>query len=346
MEHFVGLDVSLEFTSVCIVNCRGDIVREAKVASEPEVISAGLRSFNPTTTQVGLEAGPLSQWLYAGLARAGFQVVLLETRHVKAAVCAMAVKTDRRDAQGIAQLMRMGWYRPVHAKSLGAQEIRAALVARKQLLNRMMDLERSMRGILRGFGLRVGQVTRRSFEGRIRELIEGHSMLQTVMAAMLTARAALKLEVEKLHRAILNIVREDGICRRLMTVPGVGALTSITFKSAVDDPSRIARSRGIGPLFGLTPRKYQSGETDRTGAITRSGDAMVRTALYEAANSILCRGTRFSALKRWALGVAVRRGAKKAKVALARKIGVILHRMWVDGTSFRWTREMPLPSAA
>ena len=203
-----------------------------------------------------------------------------------------------------------------------------------------------MRGILRGFGLRVGQVTRRSFEGRIRELVEGHSMLQTVMSAMLTARAALMLEMTKLHKAILKIVREDEVCRRLMTVPGVGALTSITFKSAVDDPSRIARSRGVGPLFGLTPRKYQSGETDRTGAITRSGDAMVRTALYEAANSVLCRGTRFSALKRWALGVAARRGAKRAKVALARKIGVILHRMWVEGTNFRWTREMPLPSAA
>ncbi len=137
----------------------------------------------------------------------------------------MAVKTDRRDARGIAQLMRLGWYRPVHAKSLGAQEVRAALVARKQLLNRMMDLERSMRGILRGFGLRVGQVTRRSFEGRIRELVEGHSMLQTVMSAMLTARATLMLEMTKLHKVILKIVREDEVCRRLMTVPGVGALT-------------------------------------------------------------------------------------------------------------------------
>ena len=346
LEHYVGLDVSLESASVCVVNCRGEIVREAKVASDSEAVSACLCSFEPTAIQVGLEAGPLSQWLYAGLTRAGFQVVLLETRHVKAAVCAMAVKTDRRDARGIAQLMRLGWYRPVHAKSLGAQEVRAALVARTQLLNRMMDLERSMRGILRGFGLRVGQVTRRSFEGRIRELVEGHSMLQTVMSAMLTARATLMLEMTKLHKVILKIVREDEVCRRLMTVPGVGALTSITFKSAVDDPSRIARSRGIGPLFGLTPRKYQSGETDRTGAITRSGDAMVRTALYEAANSVLCPGARFSALKRWALGVAARRGAKKAKVALARKIGVILHRMWVEGTNFRWTREMPLPSAA
>ena len=346
MEHYVGLDVSLELTSVCAVDCKGDVVREAKVASEPDVLSAFLRSFDPTATQVGLEAGPLSHWLHAGLARAGFHVVLLETRHVKAALCAMAVKTDRRDARGIAQLMRMGWYRPVHARSLGAQEVRAALVARKQLLNRMMDVERSIRGILRGFGLRVGQVTRHSFEGRIRELVEGHSMLQTVMAAMLAARSAMKIEMGKLHKAILKIVREDDVCRRLMTVPGVGPLTSITFKSAIDDPSRIARSRAVGLLFGLTPRKYQSGETDRAGAITRTGDVMVRTALYEAANSILCRGTRFSGLKRWAVGVAARRGAKSAKVALARKIGIILHRMWADGTTFRWTREIPLASAA
>jgi transposase len=163
-------------------------------------------------------------------------------------------------------------------------------------------------------------------------------MLETVVGAMLTARAALQSEYAKLHKTMLVIVRDDKICRRLMTAPGVGPVVAITFKTAVDDPTRISKSKAVGPLFGLTPKKYQSGETDVTGGITCVGDTMVRTALYKAANILLSRVTRFSALKRWAVEVAKRRGLKRAKVALARKIGVILHRMWVDGTDFRWTK--------
>ena len=234
-------------------------------------------------------------------------------------------------------MLRMGWFRAVHAKSMGSQEVRALLVARKQLLGRLIDVELSIRGILRGFGLKVGPVTRKGFEARIRELVMGQATLERIATAMLSARAALKAEYEKLHKAVLAIVREDAVCRRLMTVPSVGPLVAITYKSAMDDPSRIAKSKAAGALFGLTPKKYQSGEKDVTGGITRAGDEMVRTALYEAANVLLSRITRFSKLKRWGMDVAKRRGSKRAKVALARKIGVILHRMWVDGTTYRWS---------
>ena len=251
------------------------------------------------------------------------------------------VKTDRKDARGLAQLIRMGWFRPVHAKSMGSQEVRALLVARKQLLGRLIDVELSIRGILRGFGLKVGVVTRKGFEGRIRELVTGHITLERIAGAMLSARATLKVEYEKLHKIVLTIVREDAVCRRLMTVPSVGPLVAITYKSAMDDPNRIAKSKAAGALFGLTPKKYQSGEKDVTGGITRAGDEMVRTALYEAANVLLARITRFSKLKRWGMDVAKRRGSKRAKVALARKIAVILHRMWVDGTTYRWTDAQP-----
>jgi transposase len=289
--------------------------------------------------RVGLEAGPLSQWLHAGLSAAGFDAVLLETRHVKAALSAMTVKTDRRDARGIAQLLRMGWYRPVHAKTLPAQEVRAILVARKQMLGKLVDIELSIRGVLRGFGLKIGVVTRKSFEERVRELAAGQPSLEMIADAMLAARATLLAQVAKLHKAILRIVRNDEVCRRLMSVPGVGALTAITFTTAVDDPARIAKSRDVGPLFGLTPKRYQSGETDVVGRISKAGDVMVRTALYEAANSMLTRSTRMSALRRWAMEVAKRRGHKRALVALARKLAIVLHRMWVDGTTFRWTRQ-------
>ena len=339
MEHYAGFDVSLELTSVCVVDGQGHIVREAKVASEPEALIRFLESQDLAIARVGLEAGPLSQWLYAGLVTAGVEAVLLETRHVKAALSAMTVKTDRRDARGIAQLLRLGWYRPVHAKSASAQEVRSLLTARKLIQGKLLDIESGIRGVLRGFGLKVGPISRGRFETRIRELVSGQAILETVIGSMLSARMALQTEFSRLHRSLLALVRADPVCQRLMSVPGVGAVVAITFRSGVDDPARFRRSRDVGPHFGLTPRKYQSGEIDVTGSISKAGDRMVRTALYEAASVMLSRTIRMSPLKSWAMAVAKRRGSKKARVALARKLGVILHRMWVDGTSFRWTSE-------
>jgi transposase len=258
---------------------------------------------------------------------------------VKAALSAMSVKTDRRDARGIAQLLRMGWYRPVHSKSPAAQEVRALLAGRKVLLSKLLDIELSIRGILRGFGLKLGDTTKLRFAGRVRELASGRTMLEVVMEPMLQAREALQTEAAVLHRQMLAIVREHEVCRRLMTVPGVGAVVALTFVAAVDDPARFRRSRDVGAHFGLTPRRYQSGETDVVGGITHVGDASVRVALYEAANVLLTRVKPFSTLKRWAMEVAKRRGARRAKVALARKLGTVLHRIWVDGTEFRWGKE-------
>jgi transposase len=249
------------------------------------------------------------------------------------------VKTDRKDARGIAQLLRMGWYRPVHRKSPPAQEVRALLVGRKLLQGKLLDVELSIRGILRGFGLKVGEVSKGGFVARVRELVAGQPMLERVVEPMLRARESLRTEYQVLHRAVLAIVREDATCRRLMGVPGVGALVAITFTSAVDDPARFGRSRAVGAHFGLTPKKYQSGETEVTGGISKVGDAMVRAALYEAANVMLTRAGRFSTLKRWALGVAQRRGMRRAKVALARKLAAVLHRLWVDGSEFRFAKE-------
>ena len=223
MEHHAGLDVSLKETSVCIVDGAGKIIRETKVASEPEALVGYFSSLEIKVVRIGLEAGPLSQWLHAALTQAGYAVVLLETRHVKAALSAMTVKTDRRDARGIAQLLRMGWYRPVHCKTLPSQEVRAIITARKTLLGKLIDIELSMRGILRGFGLKVGAVTRKSFELRVRELMAGQATLTTIMEGLLNARATLVAEVAKLHKRLLEIARADGVCRRLMTVPGVGA---------------------------------------------------------------------------------------------------------------------------
>ena len=339
MEHFAGIDVSLKDSSVCVVDATGRIVREAKVASEPEALAAWFRGLGVEVARIGLEAGPLSQWLHAGLSEAGFEAVLLETRHVKAALSAMIVKTDRKDARGIAQLLRMGWFRPVHRKSPDAQEVRALLVGRKLLQAKLRDVELSIRGLLRGFGLKVGEVSKGRFAARIKELVAGHAMLETVVGAMLQARDGLQVEFMRLHRRMLAVVRGDAVCRRLMTVPGVGALVAVTFKTAVDDPGRFRTAKAVGAHFGLTPKKYQSGETDVTGGISKVGDAAVRTALYEAANAMLTRTTRVSALRRWAMEVARRRGMKRAKVALARKLAGVLQRMWANAADFRWGKE-------
>jgi transposase len=339
MEHYAAIDVSLELSSVCVVDGTGKIVSEAKVASEPEVLVRFFRESGLTYSRIGLEAGPMSQWLHAGLSTAGFEVVLLETRHVKAALGAMTMKTDRNDARGMAQMIRMGWFRPVHAKTILTQEIRALLVARKQLQARLNDLELCLRGILRGFGLKLGDVGKGRFERRVRELVAGQTTLESLAEPMLRARAALRAECATLHREVLRIVRNDAVCRRLMTVPGVGAIVALTFKAAVDDPGRFKHSRDVGAHFGLTPKRYQSGEVDRSGHISKTGDAQVRTVLFEAAHVMLLRVQRFSALKAWALRVARSRGLKRAKVALARKLAVVLHRLWADGTEFRWSRE-------
>src|SRR5918912_554254 len=281
MDYYAGIDVALKDSSVCVMDATGRILREAKVASEPEALVAWFRRLGLAVTRIGLEAGPLSQWLHAGLTGAGLEAVLLETRHVKAGLSAMVVKTDRKDARGIAQLLRMGWYRPVHRKSPGAQEVRALLVGRKLLRAKLRDVELSIRGILRGFGLKVGEVSKGRFAARVKELAAGHEMLETVIGAMLRAREGLRAESARLHRRMLALVRDDAVCRRLMTVPGVGALVAITFKAAVDDPARFRTAKAVGAHFGLTPKRYQSGETDVAGGISKVGGAMVGPPLFE-----------------------------------------------------------------
>ncbi|GAC1680767.1 MAG: IS110-like element ISRhru3 family transposase [Candidatus Dormibacteraceae bacterium] len=334
MDQYAGIDVSLESSSVCVVDASGRIVREAKVASEPEALIAWFRGLGINLARIGLEAGPLSQWLYAGMREAGLAVELLETRHVRDAFKAMPVKTDRKDARGIAQLMRLGWFRPVHCKSLPAQELRAVLTARKLVQGKRHDLEMSLRGILRGFGLKVGPTTPRSFESRVRELVDGHTTLAAVADALLVARAVLGEQLGKLQKRLVSLAREDTRARLLMSTPGVGVIVALTYVAAIDDPGRFRSSKAVGAHFGLTPRKYQSGETDVTGRISKIGDASVRTALYEAASVILTRPVKGSSLKSWAMRLAMRAGMRKAKVALARKLAVVLHRMLVDGTEF------------
>jgi transposase len=345
MDLFIGLDVALAVTAICVLNAHGKVARETTAASEPEALVAALRALSGNVIAVGLETGPLSQWLHKHLTEAGFEAVLMETRQVKGALKAMPIKTDRRDAFGIARLLQMGWFRPVHCKSVSAQEMRAVLSTRKSLQQALINLELSLRGVLRNFGLKMGAVTRVRFEARVRELVDGNRMLEQAAAPVLRARDELRKELAGLEKLLRDLAKTDPDCRLMMTMPGVGAIVALTMRSAVDDPGRFHSSKDIGPWAGLTPRRNQSGEHDVIGQITRAGDAALRTALYQAANTVLCRSAP-SWLKAWALRVTARRVRKRAAVALARRIGVVLHRMWCNGTEFRFTREEAIAASA
>jgi len=344
MKYYSGLDVSVKETSVCIIDETGKICREVKVVSHPDDLIAALSHPAWQIERIGLEAGPLSQWLFEGLANAGLPVVCIETRHTKAFLKAQVNKTDRNDARGIAQMMRVNLYRPVHVKTLTSQKRRALLTARKLLQEKAIAIENDIRGLLRNFGLKVGVVGTVGFDDRIRELVDDSPELLEIMEPLLSARQKLHETFMVLHRKLLTIVRDDGACQRLMTIPGVGPVTSLAFISTIDVPARFSKSRAVGPALGLTPVLNQSGESHRVGRVSLCGDGMMRALLYEAAQVMLSRVKKWSWLKAWAMNVAKRRGRQKAIVALARRLAVIMHRMWSDGTEFHWTKES-IPAA-
>lgn len=281
----------------------------------------------------------MSQWLHAGLTREGFRVTVMEARHVRASLATMRIKTDRNDARGIAQLVRLGWFKAVHVKTPTAQEARALLGARQFLVEKVTAVENSMRAALRNFGLKMGPVTRPKWPARARELAGGNQALESVVEALLRVREALLEELRAFDRKLLETARADPVVRTMMTAPGVGAIVALTFKSAVDDPDRFRKARDVGPWLGLTPSRYQSGQVDRRGRTTQAGDAGVRAMLYEAASTLLGRVSRWSAIKAWGLRLARRSGAKKARVAVARKLAVILLSMWKADQPFRWARQ-------
>jgi transposase len=337
MTYYAGLDVSLRSVSICIIDDTGKVQLEAKVAAEVDAIAHRLRNFSAEVSRVALEAGALTQYLTHGLQAIGFDVVCMEARQVAAALAAMRNKTDRNDARGIAQILRTGWYSPVHVKSMASHELRALLSSRRAVLAKCVDLENELRGLLKVFGVRLPRhVPHGAYDEAVRPLIEERPTLARALLPMLEARQVLYRTYLKLDNEVKAAVRADEVCQRLMTVPGVGAITALTFRAAVDDPARFKSSRTVAAHFGLTPRRFQSGETDNVGHISRAGDPDVRSALYTAAHALVTRSNGWCTLKAWGTRLAKTRGRRRAVVAVARKLAVILHRMWIDGSEFRW----------
>ena len=339
MDYYAGLDISLEETSVCIVDGDGKTVRESKVPTDPDALAKELSAQKVQLKRVGVEASSLGSWLHAELTRRGFATIVVEARHMRSSLNAQRNKTDRNDARGIAHMMRMGWFRAVHVKSPESQRLRLLLANRRLLKRKLVDIENHVRGALRAFGLLVGNVARGDYETRILELIaDTDNALKTFIATMLEVRKAIMSGYNALHKTVIGIVAADPLCRRFMTVPGVGPIAALSFRAGVDDPLRFTSSRAVGAHFRLTPRKWQSGTIDIDGSITKQGDVDVRTALCEAAASMLLRAKKWTALRAWGLRIAKRSSMKNAMIAVARKLAVILHRMWIDGSEFIFTK--------
>ena len=337
MEYYVGLDVSLKQTAVCIVDQTGAVKHEAMISSDPEAIAEFVRPHAESVTRIGLESGPTSTWLWTELNEMGLPIICIDARHAKAALKMQINKSDRNDAVGIARIMQTGWYREVRVKALDSHAIKALLVSRALLVKIKRDIENQIRGLLKNLGIVIGRAKMNTFKARTQELIEDRPTLIAVVEPLLIAREAVAQQIADLDLKVMRLARNDAQVRRFMTTPGIGPITALCYLATIDDPTRFNKSRNVGAYIGLTTRRYASGETDWTGRISKCGDAMLRSYLFEAANVLLTRVAKWSALKAWGMRIAKRNGIRKAKVAVARKLAVILHRMWIDGTDFNWS---------
>jgi transposase len=339
MTTFAGLDVSQAKTTVCIVDERGLVTWRGSCASSPGAIARALATRASSLERVGLESGPLAPWLVHELRALALPVVCLDARHARAALSVQINKSDANDADGLAQIVRTGWYREVEVKSMAAHRVRATLGVRKQLVGMRTEMINQIRGLMKIFGLILPKGSGARFEASVRARLAEQAELGSLIEPLLTVWRAVDDQVAALERQLVRRARRHEACHRLMTVPGVGPLTALAFVTTVDDPARFRRSSSVGAYLGLTPRRHQSGERDVSGRISKCGDRLTRSYLFEAANVLLTRVERWSSLKAWAIRLAKRSGAKKAKVALARRLAALLHRLWQDGTTFRWTTE-------
>jgi transposase len=337
MEHYVGLDVSLKETAVCVVDGAGDRVWQGKCASAPEDIAAVIQRRAPHAVRIALETGPLCVWHWHALRDAGLPVVCIHARHAKAALMMQLNKTDPNDAFGLAQIVRCGWYREVEVKSVDSHRVRLLLSARSKYVSMRTMLYNQIRGLLKTFGVVLAPGKGGTFAREVEARMPEDATVRTVIESLMTTWKTVSSELNRLDAAIEASARENAVVRNLMTVPGVGAVTAIAYLATIDSPERFSKTKDVGAYLGLTPRRYQSGEVDRMGRVSKCGDAMLRSLLFEAAHALLTRVRHKSALRSWGLALARKTGPAKAKVAVARKLAVIMHRMWSEGTPFRFS---------
>jgi transposase len=339
MTHFVGLDVSQKLTAICVIDDTGCKLWRGQCSSDPAQIELAVRRHTGDGARIGIETGPMTPWLVHELRGRALDVTCLDARHARAALKMQINKNDQNDAEGLVQIMRTGWYRSVHVKSFDSHRARALLGARAQLVGMTTRLSNHIRGVLKTFGMLPGAIRGLPFDRRVETLLADRDDVAPIVRPMLAAWRQLRRQIAAFDKAVRTLVKSSPACRLLMSVPGIGVLSALAYVSTVEDPTRFARSRAVGAHLGLTPRQYQSGEVDRSGRISRCGDTLARTLMYEAAVVLLTRVKRASSLKDWAQAIARRSGVGKARVALARKLSVILHSIWRSGEPFRWSKQ-------
>jgi transposase len=337
MTIYAGLDVSDKTTHICVVDADGAVIRRDCVASDPDLLAKWLKRRCSDLAQVVLETGPLSAFLYHGLVERDVPVTCICARHAKGVLSTRVNKSDPHDAEGLAQLARTGWFKAVRIKGEATHIMRAQLKIREQLVSAHRTMANQLRGLLKLFGLRMGAVTTPNKRAeRLAALFAQKPELAPVMQPLIDTLVALEAQIARATKMLANAAAADPVTARLMSVPGVGPITALIYKSSIEDPDRFARGEDAGAFAGLVPRRSQSGTRDYKGRISKAGDPLLRHALYEAANSLLTRVKRPSALQNWGKALAETKGPKRARVALARKLAILLHRLWQSETEFRW----------
>jgi transposase len=334
MKHYVGLDISQEETHICVIDENDKTVWQGKCLSTPDAIGPLIQQHAAGAARIGLETGNLSTFLWHGLNDMGLPVICIDAYHAHGVLKLRMNKTDKNDAHGLAQIMRSGWFKPVKVKSFASHEIRALYRARTSLVSMRSDVVNQIRGCLRVFGIFVKGIAGVGFEKRVQEIIDEGGTLAGPLRAQLKVLRVIKKEIEELDELVLDHAWACPSCRVLMTIPGVGPMTAAHYVLAVDDITRFNKSKSVAAYFGLTPKRYQSGDMDHNGRISKRGNNIVRHHLYESANILMTRVKKPSALQEWGLRIAKRSGMKKARVAVARKLSVIMHQMLLTGECF------------
>lgn len=334
MKHFVGLDVSMKETAVCVVDEAGQRIWESSVPSTADAIASIIRSKAPDLVRAAMETGPHAVWLWHGLRDLGITVDCIHARRAAAALKLQANKTDRNDTFGLARLVHSGWYEPVAIKSFDRYRMRAVLTARERIVRMCTTMINQIRGLAKTFGLPLSAGKGQVFEQSVRRSLPNDVILRDLFESLLSVLSGLKDQRRAFDRQLASFAREDAACRLVASAPGVGSLTAIAFVTAVDDPSRFRSASDVGAYLGLTPKRYQSGEVDIGGRISKTGDRLTRKLLFEAATVILYRAASSIGLKQWGSRLSARSGSWKARVALARKLAVTLLTMWKTNTMF------------
>lgn len=343
MTNYAGLDVSLKEISICVVDAEGAVVHRSSVAATPEAVAQYFAEKNIAPDRVVHESGSLSIWLQRGLIRLGLRATCIDARLAHKVLSARINKSDAADAEGLAQLARTGWFTPVYIRSENADRLRTMLGARERLIRLRIDLEGHVRGVLKTFGIRLTRVDqgkcRQSFRDQLAAAGQDDLILAALADSFIAVHETLCRAADALTLDLKAIAKESELARRLMTIPGIGPIVSLNFITFVDDANRFRRVSDVGAFLGLTPRRHQSGDVDYSGRISKFGDAGMRGLLFEAATCVIGKMKRFSPLKSWAVRLAARRGFRKAAIATARKLAVIMLSIWKNGTEYQWTKE-------